>query len=111
MQKYKIGWIGTGVMGNAMCGHLLDAGCQLAVFNRTSSKAENLISKGARWCESPVDVADLSDVIFSMVGFPNDVEQVLLGDQGVLKTAKPGTILVDMTTSSPELARRIDAAA
>jgi 3-hydroxyisobutyrate dehydrogenase len=110
MQKSKIGWIGTGVMGNAMCAHLLAAGCQVAVFNRTRSKAENLVSRGARWCDSPKDVAGLSDVVFSMVGYPDDVEQVLLGDQGVLAAAKPGTILVDMTTSSPELARRIDAA-
>ena len=111
MQKCKIGWIGTGVMGNAMCGHLLAAGCQVAVFNRTRSKAENLVERGARWCDSPRAVSDTSDVVFSMVGFPNDVEQVLLGDQGVLATAKPGLVLVDMTTSSPELARRIDAAA
>jgi 3-hydroxyisobutyrate dehydrogenase len=107
MEKSKIGWIGTGVMGNAMCGHLMDAGCPAAVFNRTRSKAENLVARGARWCDSPMDVAGISDVVFSMVGFPDDVEQVLLGDQGVLAAAKPGTILVDMTTSSPELARRI----
>jgi 3-hydroxyisobutyrate dehydrogenase len=110
MQKNKIGWIGTGVMGNAMCGHLMDAGCQVAVFNRTRSKAENLVSRGARWCDSPMDVAGRSDVVFSMVGFPDDVEEVLLGRQGALEGAKSGTILVDMTTSSPELARRIDAA-
>jgi 3-hydroxyisobutyrate dehydrogenase len=110
MQKSKIGWIGTGVMGNAMCGHILDAGFQVAVFNRTRSKAENLVSRGARWCDSPREVARLSDVVFSMVGFPGDVEQVLLGDQGVLAAAKPGTVLVDMTTSSPELARRIEVA-
>ena len=110
MKKSKIGWIGTGVMGNAMCGHLMDAGCQVAVFNRTRGKAENLVARGARWCDSPMDVAGISDVVFSMVGFPDDVEQVLLGDKGVLSAAKPGTIIVDMTTSSPELARRIHAA-
>jgi 3-hydroxyisobutyrate dehydrogenase len=110
MPKSKIGWIGTGVMGNAMCGHLLAAGYQVAVFNRTRSKTENLVSRGARWCDSPMDVAGLSDVVFSMVGFPGDVEHVLLGDQGVLAAARPGTILVDMTTSSPELARRLYAA-
>jgi 3-hydroxyisobutyrate dehydrogenase len=110
MQKSKIGWIGTGVMGNAMCCHLLAAGYRVAVFNRTRGKAENLVSRGARWCDSPMDVANRSDVVFSMVGFPDDVEQVLLGDQGVLAAARPGTILVDMTTSSPELARRLYAA-
>jgi 3-hydroxyisobutyrate dehydrogenase len=110
MQKYRIGWIGTGVMGHSMCGHLLDAGCQVAVFNRTRGKAANLVDRGAQWCESPMQVADSSDVVFSMVGFPDDVEQVLLGDQGVLSGAKKGMVIVDMTTSSPELARRIDAA-
>jgi 3-hydroxyisobutyrate dehydrogenase len=110
MQKNKIGWIGTGVMGNAMCSHLLDAGYPIAVFNRTRGKADNLVEKGARWCESPRQVASHSDVVFSMVGFPDDVEQVLLGDQGVLAGAKHGLVIVDMTTSSPELARRIDAA-
>jgi 3-hydroxyisobutyrate dehydrogenase len=93
-----------------MCGHLLRTGCQVAVFNRTPRKAEDLVSKGATWCDSPMEVAGICDVVFSMVGFPDDVEQVLLGDQGVLQAAKPGTILVDMTTSSPELARRIAAA-
>jgi 3-hydroxyisobutyrate dehydrogenase len=107
MQKNKIGWIGTGVMGNAMCGHLLAAGHRVAVFSRTRSKAENLLSSGAHWCDAPMEVARLSDVVFSMVGFPGDVEEVMLGDQGVLAAAKPGTVLVDMTTSSPELARRL----
>jgi 3-hydroxyisobutyrate dehydrogenase len=107
MQKSKIGWIGTGVMGNAMCGHLLAAGHRVAVFNRTRSKAGNLLHMGALWCDSPMEVADRSDVIFSMVGFPGDVEEIFLGDQGVLAAARPGAILVDMTTSSPELARRL----
>jgi 3-hydroxyisobutyrate dehydrogenase len=107
MQKNNIGWIGTGVMGNAMCGHLLAAGHRVAVFNRTRRKAENLLSKGARWCDSPMEVAGFSDVIFSMVGFPGDVEEIFLGDQGILAAVRPGMILVDMTTSSPELARRL----
>jgi 3-hydroxyisobutyrate dehydrogenase len=107
MQKSNIGWIGTGVMGNAMCGHLLAAGHRVAVFNRTRRKTENLISKGARWCDSPMEVAGFSDVIFSMVGFPGDVEEIFLGDQGILAAVRPGMILVDMTTSSPELARRL----
>jgi 3-hydroxyisobutyrate dehydrogenase len=111
MEKFKIGWIGSGVMGNAMCGHLLAAGHQISLFNRTRSKAESLVAKGAQWCESPLAVARASDIVFSMVGFPVDVEQVLLSDQGVLTGAKPGMILVDMTTSSPDLARKIYTAA
>ena len=107
MEKPRIGWIGTGVMGNAMCGHLLAAGHQVSVFNRTPAKAENLVSQGARWCDTPLAVSGNSDVVFSMVGFPVDVQQVVLGDSGILAGAKAGTTIVDMTTSSPELARKI----
>lgn len=107
MGSIKIGWIGTGVMGNAMCGHLLNAGHQLFVFNRTRSKTDNLVAKGAIWCDTPSTVAQQSQVAFSIVGFPPDVESVLMGEQGVLAGANPGTILVDMTTSSPALARKI----
>lgn len=111
MADIKIGWIGTGVMGNAMCGHLIDAGYQLYVYNRSRGKAENLEATGAQWCDDPLEVADNSDIIFSIVGFPPDVEHVLLGEQGALAGAKPGSVIVDMTTSSPALARRIYAAA
>jgi 3-hydroxyisobutyrate dehydrogenase len=111
MERLNIGWIGTGVMGNAMCGHLLAAGHRITLFNRNRSKAENLICQGAQWCESPLAVARVSDIVFSMVGFPADVEQVLLSAQGVLAGAKPGMVLVDMTTSSPDLAHRIYTAA
>lgn len=107
MEKLNIGWIGCGVMGNAMCGHLLAAGHRIRLFNRTRSKAANLIDKGAQWCDSPLEAAQASDIVFSMVGFPSDVEQVLLGDRGVLAAAESGMVLVDMTTSSPELALRI----
>lgn len=107
MGSIKIGWIGTGVMGNAMCAHLIDAGHQLFVFNRTQSKTDNLVAKGAVWCDTPAAVAQESQVVFSIVGFPPDVESVLMGKKGVLAGAKPGTILVDMTTSSPALARKI----
>jgi 3-hydroxyisobutyrate dehydrogenase len=107
MEKMNIGWIGTGVMGSAMCGHLIDAGHTLFVHNRTRSKSDDLISKGAQWCDSPESVAAAGDIVFTIVGFPADVEQVISGPQGVLTGAKPGTILVDMTTSSPELATRI----
>jgi 3-hydroxyisobutyrate dehydrogenase len=107
MEKLRIGWIGTGVMGNAMCGHLLDAGHWLSIFNRSRSKAENLVTRGARWCPSAMVVARNSDIVFSMVGFPADVEATILGSQGVLAGARAATIVIDMTTSSPDLARRI----
>ncbi|MCB2215622.1 MAG: NAD(P)-dependent oxidoreductase [Desulfobulbaceae bacterium] len=111
MEKMKLGWIGTGVMGNAICGHLIDAGHQLNVYNRTKNKADNLVSKGAEWCSSPREVARNSDIVFSIVGFPPDVESVLLGENGVLAGARPGMVMVDMTTSSPELARTVSEAA
>jgi 3-hydroxyisobutyrate dehydrogenase len=104
MSAMTIGWIGTGVMGNAMCGHLIAGGHHLRVHNRTPAKAQNLIADGAQWCDTPQAVAQNSEVIFSMVGFPRDVEQVILGDNGVLAAARTGAIFVDMTTSSPELA-------
>ena len=107
MKELKLGWIGTGVMGSAMCGHLMDAGHDLFIFNRTKSKAEELVSKGAHWCDTPKMVAGNSDIVFSIVGFPSDVEHVLLGSQGVLAGAESGGIIVDMTTSSPELAEKV----
>ncbi|MCB2174138.1 NAD(P)-dependent oxidoreductase [bacterium] len=107
MEKMKLGWIGTGVMGNAICGHLIDAGHQLSVYNRTKSKADNLVTNGAVWCSSPREVANNSNIVFSIVGFPPDVESVLLGENGVLAGARPGMVMVDMTTSSPELARTV----
>ena len=107
----RIGWIGTGVMGRSMCGHLLDAGYSATVYNRTREKSEDLLQKGAVWADSPAAVAAASDVIFSIVGFPADVRSVLLGDDGALSTAAPGTILVDMTTSQPSLAVEIHRAA
>ncbi len=111
MDRMKIGWVGTGVMGNAMCGHLLDKGHEIHVNNRTQSKTKNLISKGAHWCDTPRQVARNSDIIFSIVGFPPDVEQVILAQDGVLAGAAPDAVIVDMTTSSPELARKIHRAA
>lgn len=111
MEPMKLGWIGTGVMGNSMCGHLLAAGHQLNVYNRTRGKADNLIAKGAVWCGSPRELAQNSEIVFSIVGFPPDVESVVLGADGVLAGARPGTVMVDMTTSSPELARSVYAEA
>ncbi len=105
--KTRIGWIGTGVMGTSMCGHLLRAGFAVAAFNRTRAKAEPLLAAGARWAESPQALAAVSDVIFTMVGYPDDVRQVILGSDGALAGCRPGNVIVDMTTSEPSLAVEI----
>ena len=107
----RTGWIGTGVMGSSMCGHLIDRGFSATVFNRTRAKAEPLLSRGAAWADSPKQVAERSDVIFTIVGFPHDVRQVILGDNGVLAGCSTGDIVVDMTTSEPSLAVKIAEAA
>ncbi len=109
--KTRIGWIGTGVMGASMCGHLMKAGFSATVYSRTRQKAESLIAGGAAWADTPKAVAEASDVIFSIVGFPTDVREVLLGAEGALQGAAPGAVLVDMTTSQPSLAVEIDTAA
>lgn len=103
----KIGWIGTGVMGSSMCMHLLKAGNEAFVYNRTKSKADLLVAEGATWCDSPAEVAKKADIIFTIVGYPTDVEQTILGENGVLANAESGKIIVDMTTSEPALAERI----
>jgi len=103
----KIGWIGTGVMGKSMCAHLLNAGYRISVYNRTKSKADDLINSGAEWYSSPKEVAQKSDIIFTIVGFPKDVEEVYLGDNGILKGVQGGSIIIDMTTSEPSLAQHI----
>jgi 3-hydroxyisobutyrate dehydrogenase len=102
-----LGWIGTGVMGAGMCGRLLAAGFTVTVHNRTRHKAEGLLSRGARWAEGPGEVAEASDVVFTMVGHPADVRQVILGPEGVLTGCREGRIVVDMTTSEPTLAVEI----
>ena len=109
--KTKIGWIGTGVMGASMCGHLMDAGYQATIFSRTKSKADALLAKGAAWASTPKEVAAASDVVFTIVGFPHDVREVILGNDGVLSGANAGSIVVDMTTSEPSLAEEIAVAA
>jgi 3-hydroxyisobutyrate dehydrogenase len=107
----RIGWIGTGVMGASMCGHLMSAGFAATVYNRTRDKARPLLDRGARWADSPQAVAAASDVVFTIVGFPSDVRSVILGPDGALAGSRPGTILVDMTTSEPSLAVEIAEAA
>jgi 3-hydroxyisobutyrate dehydrogenase len=103
----KIGWIGTGVMGKSMCKHILKKGYALSVYNRTKEKTSELCKEGANWLATPGDVAAASDVTFTMVGEPPDVEQVILGKGGVLERSRPESVIVDMTTSEPSLARRI----
>ena len=103
----KIAWIGTGVMGESMAGHLMDAGHELFVYNRTKSKTNNLVSRGATLLEEIKDAPNFADVVFTMVGYPKDVEEVYLGENGLITTAKKGQVFVDMTTSSPSLAEKI----
>jgi len=103
----RIGWIGTGVMGRSMCGHLIEAGYEVTLFNRTKEKAAPLVERGATWADSPRDVAAASDVVISIVGYPKDVHQVILGDDGAMAGCKSGGVIVDMTTSRPSLAVEI----
>jgi 3-hydroxyisobutyrate dehydrogenase len=103
----RVGWIGTGVMGASMCGRLLDAGFEVTLYSRTRAKAEPLVARGAAWAESPRAVAESAEVVFSIVGFPQDVREVLLSERGALAGVSPGGVLVDMTTSEPSLAVEI----
>jgi 3-hydroxyisobutyrate dehydrogenase len=113
-RNLTIGWIGTGVMGRSMAGHLLDAGCQVVVFNRSPEKTRELAARGAKTAASPAEVARLSDIVFTMVGYPSDVREVVLGEGGgggLLANLRQGGVLVDMTTSEPSLAIEIAEAA
>ncbi len=98
-------------MGSSMCGHVLDAGYSVTVYTRTRERAEPLLERGATWADSPAEVAAASDAVFSIVGYPDDVRAVILGEQGVLEGAAPGSVIVDMTTSEPSLAVEIHAVA
>ena len=106
-----LGFIGTGVMGSSMAGHLLSGGNEVHVYNRTKSKAEKLIQMGAVWEDSPSGLASKCSIVFTIVGYPKDVEDIYLGKNGLIESAAKGSLLVDMTTSSPKLAGRIWAAA
>lgn len=103
----KVGFIGTGVMGNSLVKHLLDAGHEVMIYTRTATKAENLLEAGAVWRDTPKSLAADAEVIFTMVGYPSDVEQIYFGAEGIIENAKAGTVLIDLTTSKPELARKI----
>jgi 3-hydroxyisobutyrate dehydrogenase len=107
----RLGWIGTGIMGGAICGRLLAAGFPLTISSRSRGRAESLVARGATWAESPARVAAASDVVFTCVGYPSDVREVVLGSSGVLSGMRRGTIFVDMTTSEPSLAAVIAEAA
>jgi 3-hydroxyisobutyrate dehydrogenase len=106
-ESTRIGWIGTGVMGRSMCGHLVEAGYSATVFNRSPEKTKELVDRGATLASSPREVALNSDVVFTIVGFPSDVESVILGADGVLAGCTAGMTIVDMTTSRPALAAKI----
>ena len=107
----RIGWVGTGVMGRWMCQHAMAKGYSATVFNRSPEKARPLVELGATLAGSPREVAAASDVVFAIVGFPRDVREVILGPDGVLAGAKPGTVVIDMTTNEPGMAPEIAAAA
>ena len=110
-QATRIGWIGTGVMGQSMCGHLLSEGYRTTLYTRTLAKAQALLDRGAAWADSPRAVAESSDVLFTMVGFPRDVRDVYFSPEGILAGTGQGAVLVDMTTTEPTLAREIHQAA
>ena len=102
--RTRIGWIGCGVMGAPMCGHLLDAGYEVAVTTRTRARAEELLSRGASWCDTPAELTRRSDLVLTIVGLPSDLRQVVLGPDGIASAARAGQLFVDMTTSEPSLA-------
>jgi len=106
-----IGFVGTGVMGKSMAGHLLKAGYRIMVHNRTKAKTQELLQQGAVWAEQVAGLAAQCNIIITMVGYPKDVEEIYFGDSGLIQNAKPGTYLLDMTTSSPNLAVKIYQAA
>jgi 3-hydroxyisobutyrate dehydrogenase len=111
MAHTSLGWIGTGIMGRSMCGHLLSKGYPVTVYSRTEERAAGLLEQGARWADSPREVAAVADIVFTMVGFPADVRDVYFGDAGVLRSLRPDAVAVDMTTTEPSLAIEIATAA
>lgn len=107
MQRQTIGWIGTGVMGAPMCSHIIKAGFPVRIHTRTREKASRLLEMGGSWCSSPREVAEKSEIIFTMVGYPEDVNEVYFSEPGIISNSRPGSILVDMSTSRPSLAQKI----
>jgi 3-hydroxyisobutyrate dehydrogenase len=107
MKDKVIGWIGTGLMGNPMVKHLLKAGYKVNVYNRTKSKADDLVAMGCAWFDTPAALTAQSEVVVTIIGAPKDVEECYFGEEGIFKELKPGTILIDMTTTKPSLAIQI----
>lgn len=107
MESTKIGFIGTGVMGASIVMHLLNAGHDVTIYTRTKSKAADLIAAGANWAETPAQASKDQDIIFTMVGYPKDVEEVYIGENGIFSSAKKSAIVIDMTTSEPTLAKKL----
>ncbi|WP_188203855.1 NAD(P)-dependent oxidoreductase [Desemzia incerta] len=105
--KKRIGFIGTGVMGTSIVKHLLKAGHEVQVYNRTKNKATEVIELGAKWKSTPAEAAQNADLVFTIVGYPSDVEEVYYGENGIFQTAASGQVLVDMTTSTPTLAKKL----
>ena len=100
----KVGFIGLGVMGQSMAGHILEAGHELFVFNRTKSKANDLVEQGAFWLDTPKEVAEAAELVITIVGYPKDIEEVYYGETGLFSGAHSGSLFIDMTTSTPSLA-------
>jgi 3-hydroxyisobutyrate dehydrogenase len=111
LSSFRISWIGTGVMGLSMCGHLLGNGARVSVFTRTRDKAQPLLDRGAAWVGSPLEAAQQSDIVCTMVGFPADVRDVYFSEAGIVAGTRAGSVLVDMTTTEPSLAIEIAQAA
>ena len=111
MSTPRLGWVGTGVMGLSMCGHLMSKGYPMTIYSRTKSRAQALLDRGAAWADTPGAVAERSDIIFTIVGLPSDVREVYQQKGGIIHSAQPGAIVVDMTTTEPSLAREIYEAA
>jgi len=109
--KSTVGFIGLGVMGHSMAGHVLRGGFDVLVYNRSKQKTLDLLTQGAVWKDDIFSLAEKSDIVITMVGYPKDVEEVYLGERGIVAAARPGAVLIDMTTSSPKLAERIASAA
>ncbi len=107
----KIGFIGTGVMGSSIVRHLLGAKHQVTVYNRTKSKADALVEEGAEWADTPQQAAENSEIVFTMVGYPSDVEEIYYGKNGIFSADVAGKVIVDLTTSTPSLAEKIAATA
>ena len=104
----KIGFIGTGVMGTGIINNLLKAGNDVTVYNRTKAHAKEVLDNGAKWADTPAAATKNNDVVMSMVGFPQDVEQIYYGEDGILAAATPNQVLIEMTTSKPSLAQQLD---